>query len=34
MFMVWEVVGGVTRPFWARNKNSNATSIEYNKKYK
>lgn len=30
----WDVMGGVARRAWARNKNSISTSIEYNKKFK
>ncbi|HEY8362046.1 MAG TPA: urocanate hydratase [Tissierellaceae bacterium] len=30
----WDVMGGVARRAWARNENSIATCIEYNKKYK
>ena len=29
--MLWDVMGGVARRAWARNKNSIITSIEYNK---
>jgi urocanate hydratase len=29
--MLWDVMGGVARRAWARNENSIATSIEYNK---
>ncbi len=32
--MMWDVMGGVARRNWARNENSIATSIEYNKNYK
>ena len=32
--MMWDVMGGVARRSWARNPNSIATSIEYNKNYK
>lgn len=31
--MMWDVMGGVARRNWARNENSVATSIEYNKNY-
>ncbi len=31
--MMWDVMGGVARRSWARNGNSIATVIEYNKKY-
>lgn len=31
--MMWDVMGGVARRSWARNENSVATSIEYNKNY-
>jgi urocanate hydratase len=29
--MAWDVMGGVARRAWARNKNSITTSIKYNK---
>lgn len=31
--MMWDVMGGVARRSWARNPNSIATSVEYNKNY-
>jgi urocanate hydratase len=31
--MMWDVMGGVARRSWARNPNSIATCIEYNRKY-
>jgi urocanate hydratase len=31
--MMWDVMGGVARRSWARNKNSISVSIEYNKNY-
>ena len=31
--MMWDVMGGVARRSWARNKNSMETSIAYNKNY-
>ena len=31
--MMWDVMGGVARRSWARNKNSISTSVEYNKNY-
>jgi urocanate hydratase len=31
--MMWDVMGGVARRSWARNKNSIETCVEYNKKY-
>jgi urocanate hydratase len=31
--MMWDVMGGVARRSWARNKNSISTSADYNKKY-
>jgi len=32
--IMWDVMGGVARRSWARNENSVATSVEYNKNYK